>query len=71
MRADPLAHQLKCHAKAQRAPRGIYRIPLSFLDIFLIPSHSIGKTIEGFSAKSSWRSCALAGGKNMKEIRAV
>jgi hypothetical protein len=41
-----------CHAKAQRAPREIFRLLLSFLDIFLATSHSIRKT-KGFSARSS------------------
>ena len=47
-----------CHAKAQRAPREIFRLLLSFLDIFLPPSYPIRKTIKAFSAKPplrSWR----------------
>jgi len=39
-----------CHAKAQRSPREIFRLLLSFLDIFLAPSPSIRKTIKEFSA---------------------
>jgi len=49
-----------CHAKAQRAPREIFRLLLSFLDIFLTPSYSIRKTIKGFSAIPPWRSWRLS-----------
>jgi predicted DNA-binding transcriptional regulator YafY len=44
-----------CHVKAQRAPREIFRLLLSFLDIFLTPSYSIRKTIKEFSAKPPLR----------------
>jgi hypothetical protein len=51
---DLEALQDQCHAKAQSAPREIFR-PLSpFLDIFLPPSRSIGKIIKGFSTISLW-----------------
>jgi hypothetical protein len=52
------------HAKAQRAPREIFRLLLSFLDIFLTPSHPFRKTIKGFSAKNPLRSFRL-GERNM------
>jgi hypothetical protein len=39
------------HAKAQKAPKEIFRLLLSFLYIFLTPSDSISKTIKGFSAR--------------------
>jgi hypothetical protein len=52
---DLLALQPKCHAKAQSTPREIFRLLLSLLDIFLTPSHSIRKTIKGFSAISPLR----------------
>ena len=55
MCGDPLALQAQCHAKAQRAPREIFRLLLSFLGIFLTPSHSIRKTIKGFSANPPLR----------------
>ena len=48
-----------CHAKAQRAPREIFRLLLSFLDIFLTPSHSIRKTIKEFSARPPLRPLRL------------
>ena len=53
-----------CHAKAQRAPREIFGLLLSFLDIFLAPSDSIRKTIKEFSARpplGSWRLCVKPG----------
>ena len=53
-----------CHAKAQRAPREIFRLLLSFLDIFLAPSDLIRKTIKEFSARppmGSWRLCVRPG----------
>ncbi len=53
---DLEALQPKCHAKAQSAPGAIFRLLLSFLDIFLTPSHSIRKTIKGFSANPPLRS---------------
>jgi len=56
---DLEALQPECHAKAQRTPREIFRILLSFLNIFLTPSHSIRKTIKGFSAIPPWRSLRL------------
>jgi len=40
-----------CHAKAQRAPREIFRLLLSFLDIFSASSHPIRKAIKEFSAR--------------------
>ena len=51
-----------CHVKAQRAPREIFRLLLSFLDIFLTLSHSIRKTINGISAKPPLRSLRLSVG---------
>jgi predicted DNA-binding transcriptional regulator YafY len=59
MRGDLLALQAQSHSKAQRAPREIFRLLLSFLDIFLTPSHSIRKTIKGFSAKPPLRPLRL------------
>ncbi|MDO8955500.1 MAG: hypothetical protein Q7W38_01455 [Deltaproteobacteria bacterium] len=53
------ALQAQCHAKAQRALREIFGILLSFLKIFLIPPHSIKKTIKGFSAKPPLRPLRL------------
>ncbi len=44
-----------CHVKAQRAPKEIFRLLLSFLDIVLTPSDSIRKTIKGFSARPPLR----------------
>jgi hypothetical protein len=61
---DLEAHHSPGHAKAQRAPREIFRLLLSFLDIFLTPSHSFKKTIKGFSAKPPLRSLRL-GESNM------
>jgi hypothetical protein len=49
----------QCHAKAQSAPRGIFRLLLPFLDIFSTPSHSIRKTIRKFSNVSPLRSLRL------------
>jgi len=43
------------HAKAQRAPRETFRVLLTFLDIFLIPSHLFRKTIEKFSKRHPLR----------------
>jgi len=51
---DLEALQDQCHAKAQSAPREIFRLLSPFLDIFLPPSHSIGKTIKRFSTISLW-----------------
>ena len=48
-----------CHAKAQSTPRKIFRLLLSFLDIFLAASHSIRKIIKKFSAIPSLRSLRL------------
>jgi predicted DNA-binding transcriptional regulator YafY len=39
-----------CHAKAQSTPREIFRLLLSFLDIFSASSHPIRKAIKEFSA---------------------
>ena len=53
-----------CHAKAQSTPGEIFRLLLSFLDIFLAPSDSIRKTIKEFSARpplGSWRLCVRKG----------
>ena len=44
-----------CHAKAQSTPREIFRLLLSFLNIFLPPLDSIRKTIKGFSARPPLR----------------
>jgi len=44
-----------CHVKAQRAPKEIFRLLFSFLDIFLTPSDSIRKTIRGFSGRPPLR----------------
>jgi len=45
----------KCHAKAQRAPRETYRVLLTILDIFLVPSDLFRKIIEKFSGKHPLR----------------
>ena len=53
-----------CHAKAQSTPREIFRLLLSFPDIFLTASDSIRKTIKEFSARPplrSWRLCVRRG----------
>jgi hypothetical protein len=47
------------HAKAQSAPRKPFRVLLAFLDIFLLSSHSFGKTIKQFSALPPLRSLRL------------
>ncbi len=47
---DLEALQPKSHAKAESTPREVFRLLLSFLGIFLTPSHPIRKTIKGFSA---------------------
>ena len=60
-----------CDVKAQRAPKEIFRLLLSFLDIFLTPLYSIIKIIMGSSVEPSLRSCASAGEKIRKEIRAI
>ena len=60
----------KCHAKAQRAPRETYRVLLTILDIFLVPSHLFRKTIKGFSAIPPLRSSRL-GVRGQKEARRV
>ena len=57
---DLEALQPECHAKAQSTPREIFRILLSFLNIFLTSSHSIRKTIKGFSAIPPLRSLRLS-----------
>jgi len=44
------AFQPNCHPKAQSAPREIFRILLSFLNILLTPSYSMNKTIMCFPA---------------------
>jgi hypothetical protein len=54
------AHHPPGHAKARRAPREVFRLLLSFLDIFFTPSHSFKKTIKGFSAKPPLRSLRLS-----------
>ena len=46
-----------CHVKAQRAPKEIFRLLLSFLVIFLTPTDSIRKTITGFPARPPLRLC--------------
>jgi hypothetical protein len=56
---DLEAHHPPGHAKARSAPREIFRLLLSFLDFFLTPSHSIRKTIKGFSANPPLRSWRL------------
>ena len=56
---DLEAFQPKGHAKAQSTPREIFRLLLSFLDIFLTSSHSIRKAIKGFSARPSLRPLRL------------
>jgi predicted DNA-binding transcriptional regulator YafY len=48
-----------CHAKAQSMPSQIFRLLLSFLDIFLAASHSIRKMIKEFSGIPSLRSLRL------------
>ena len=47
------------HAKAQRAPSEISRLLLSSLDIFLTPSYSIRKTINGIPARPPLRPLRL------------
>ncbi len=49
---QPAGFPYPCHAKAQRAPREIFRLRLSFLDIFLTPSYLVRKTIKGSSAET-------------------
>ena len=71
MGGDPLALQLKCHAKAQRAPSDIFRLLFPSHKILLSPLYSIIKMKMGSSVKASLFSCALAGEKIMKEIRAI
>jgi len=71
MRGDPLALQIKCHTKTQRAPSDIFRLLFPSLKIFLTPLYSINKIIMESSVEPSLRSYALAGEKIMKEIRAV
>jgi hypothetical protein len=51
--------QRKCHAKTQRTQREIFRLLLSFLDIFFTPSQSFKKTIKRFPAKNPLRSLRL------------
>jgi len=60
---DLEAFQPKGHAKAQSTPREIFRLLLSFLDIFLTSSHSIRKAIKGFSGAPPLRSWRL--GENL------
>ena len=64
MRGDPLALQLKCHAKAQRAPSDIFRLLFPSLKILLAPLYSINKIIMGSSVEPSLRPLRLGGGKN-------
>ena len=52
---DLEALQPKCHAKAQRAPRETFRVLLTILDIFLVPSDLFRKIIEKFSGKHPLR----------------
>ena len=47
------------HAKAQRAPREIFRLLLPFLEFFLTPSNPIKKTIKGFSSRPPLRALRL------------
>ena len=71
MCGDQSALQPKCHAKAQRAPSDIFRLLFRSLKILLTPLYSVNKIVMGSSVEPSLRSCALAGEKIMKEIRAV
>jgi len=71
MRGDPSAPQIKGHTKTQRAPSDNFKRLFPSLKILLTPLYSINKMIMGFSVEPSLRSCALAGGKIMKEIKAV
>jgi hypothetical protein len=64
MYGDQIARQLKCHAKAQRAPSDIFRLLFPSLKILLTTLYSINKIIVGSSVEPSLPSCALPGGKN-------
>jgi hypothetical protein len=68
MRGDPLALQIKCHAKAQKASSDIFRLPFPSLKILLSPLYSISKTIMGSSVEPSLRSCSLAGEKLWRRL---
>ena len=67
---DLEALQPKCHAKAQRAPRETFRVLLTILDIFLVPSDLFRKIIEKFSGKHPLRPWRL-GVRGQKEARRV
>ena len=71
MRGDPLALQIKCHTKTQKAPSDIFRLLFPSLKILLTPLYSIKKTIMGWWVEPYLHSCASAGEKIMREIRAV
>jgi hypothetical protein len=71
MCGDPLAHQIKGHTKTQRAPSDIFRLLFPSLKILMTPLYSVNKIKMASSVEPSLRSCALAGGKIMKEIRAI
>jgi len=71
MRGDPLALQAQSHSKAQRVPSDIFRLQFPSLKILLTPLYSIIKIIMASSVEPYLRSCALAGGKIIKEIRAI
>ena len=43
MRGDPLALQIKCHTKTQKAPSDIFRLLFPSLKILLTPLYSINK----------------------------
>ena len=71
MRGGQLALQIKVHTKTQRAPSDIFRLLFPSLKILLTPLYSIIKIIMASSVEPSLSSCALAGEKFMKEIRAI
>jgi len=68
MRGNPLALQLKCHAKAQRAPSEIYKLLFSFSrELFnLIPFHSENNKeifdLIPFAILASWQEIDSAAG---------
>jgi hypothetical protein len=69
MRGDPLALQIKGHTKTQRAPSDIFRLLSPSLKILLTPLYWINN--DGIFVGTVLRSCASAGEKIMKEIRAI
>ena len=63
---EPL--RLKFHAKARGLPTEIFRLVLPFLDSLLTPSHSIRKTINGFSTLLPLRSLRLGVRKGFRFV---